>query len=128
MSAYIRFQTNVHCPYEDRPLGLFHATGVLQAEERIEEHLRATLDETLSWFNANLTVPRVPGKHWRCLFWYRDDCRRFVSRMWDLVAILVEHQVQVRQVHARDPGMIVYRDEHQVAALPSQRVSKWLRA
>lgn len=127
MSTYIRFQTSVLCPRAGRPLGVFRATGVLEHEGRIEEYFRETLDESLQWFNKNLESPRIADKDRECVFWFCADQQLFVGRLWDLVAILVEHHVEVRQVRTTDPGMIVYRDDYQVAAVPSQRINKALR-
>ena len=127
MSTYIRFQTSVHCPHTKRPLGVFRATGVLEGEGRIEEHFRDTVNETLRWYNDKLTVPRIPYKKRRSVFWFRSDQQEIVDRMWDLVAILVEHQIEVRRIRTTDPGIIVYRDDYQVAAMPSQRINRALR-
>lgn len=127
MSTYIRFQTSLHCPHTKRPLGIFRATGVLEDEGRIEEHFRDTVIETLQWYNENLAVPRITDKEHRCVFWFRADQQEIIAQLWDLVAILLEHQVEVRRLLTTDPGMIVYRDDYQVAALPSQRINRALR-
>ena len=39
-----------------------------------------------------------------------------LSRIWDIVAILKEHMVQVRMVTSKKPGKIVYADDYQVVA------------
>ena len=44
--------------------------------------------------------------------------RRAFSRIWDIVAILKEHMVQVRMVTSKKPGKIVYADDYQVVAKP----------
>ncbi len=110
-----------------RPLGVFRATGVLEDEGRIEEHFRDTVNEALQWYNKNLAVPRIPAKERQCVFWFRADQQEIVAQLWDLVAILVEHSVDVRRLRTTDPGIIVYRDDYQVAAIPSQRVNRALR-
>lgn len=48
--------------------------------------------------------------------WFRDDAREFVSRIWDLVALIEYHDVPVRLVKTERPGRIVYRDEYQIVA------------
>ena len=127
MSTYIRFYTTVFCGRAKRPLGIFRALGVLQDEERIEDYFSETVDDTLRWFNKNLSAPRIAERDRTCLFWFRADRQQFVARLWELVAILVEHDVEVRRVKTHDPGMIVYRDDFQVAAVPSQRIANALR-
>ncbi len=127
MSTYIRFQTSVLCPRAKLPLGVFHATGVLEDEGKIEDYFQDPLKESLQWFNKNLAVPRITTKDQRCVFWFCADRQDFVARLWELVAILKEHEVEVRRVRTSDPGIIVYRDEYQVAAIPSQRINRALR-
>jgi hypothetical protein len=127
MSTYIRFQTNVQCPHMKRPLGVFHAAGVLQARGRIQEYFRDTINETLDWYDNNLVVPRIADRDQRCVFWFCADKQQIVANVWSLVAILVEHQVDIRRLRTTDPGMIVYRDAFQVAAIPNQRVNKALQ-
>jgi hypothetical protein len=127
MSTFIRFHTSVHCERAKRRLGIFHALGVLQDEGTIEDYFSETVEESLRWFNKNLTAPRIAEKDRSCLFWFCADRQQFVARLWELVAILAEHNVEVRRVRTNDPGMIVYRDDFQVAALPSRRIAHALR-
>lgn len=127
MSTYIRFQTSVNCLHTKRPLGVFRATGVLEDEGKIEEHFRDSVHETLQWYNKNLSVPRIGDKKRKCVFWFRADQQTVIAQLWHLVAILTEHQVDVRQLRTTDPGIIVYRDDFQVAAIPSRRIDRALR-
>jgi hypothetical protein len=41
--------------------------------------------------------------------------------MWDLVAILREHDVPVRMLKSKEPGKVLYEDDYQVV------VSQWSR-
>ena len=127
MSTYLRFQTSVLCPQAKRPLGVFRATGLLEEEGRIDDSFRDTLEASLNWFNEHLTAPRILSKHQRCVFWFCADSQHLIARLWNIVAILVEHHVEVRRIRTCDPGMIVYRYEYQVAAIPSKRASHALR-
>jgi hypothetical protein len=47
--------------------------------------------------------------------------------VWPLIAILRDHEIQVQMIRTTDPGIIVYRDEHQIAAVPNQRMDLTLR-
>ena len=127
MSTYIRFQTSVLCPREKLPLGVFQAAGVLEHEGRIEAYFEDTLKETMQWFNKNLAVPRIAKRVSRYVFWFCADRQSFIARLWELVAVLEEHEINVQRFRTTDPGIIVYRDEYQVAAVPSQRICRALR-
>ena len=36
--------------------------------------------------------------------------------MWDIIALLREHDVPVRVIRSKNPGKIVYEDKYQVVA------------
>ena len=127
MSRYIRFQTSVLCARARRPLGIFRATGVLQTEGRIEAHFTNLVEKSLDWFSSNLTSPPINETEKNCVFWFCANQAQMVAEIWDLVSVLEMHDVNVTQVRTDDPGMIVYRDEFQVAALPSQWINRALR-
>ena len=44
-----------------------------------------------------------------------------VSRCWQVVWCLREANVPVAMLTCRQPGRIVYADEHQIAAVPSSQ-------
>jgi hypothetical protein len=56
--------------------------------------------------------------YWRAKFWFRDSAQPIVKRLWELVAILRVRLIRVELLTTVDPGIIVYSDEHQVAAMP----------
>lgn len=70
------------------------------------------------WFNDHLTVPQLDPAYWHARFWFRDSAQPMVKRLWELVAILRERNLRVELLTAVDPGVIIYHDQHQVAALP----------
>lgn len=118
MFSYLRFQTSVRADYGPRKLGIFRAAGWLEQSDVIEEPLRTWLRPPLDWFNAHLRVPCLESNCRRAVFWFRTDAQDVVARAWDLVAILREFGVAVELRRTDAPGKIVYRDEHQIAAIP----------
>ncbi len=118
MDTYLRFQTQLRCANTGRPAGLFVAAGRLEDSGRLAQCMRELLREHLAWFNQNLAVPSLGDRGWRCVFWYRSDATQFICRMWDLVAILKEEGVSVQKRWTTEPGMIVYRDNVQIGAVP----------
>ena len=90
MDTYIRFQTQLRCANTGRPAGLFVAAGRLEDSGRLAQSMHELLREHLTWFNDNLAVPSIGGRGWRCVFWFRSHATQFISRMWDLAAILNE--------------------------------------
>lgn len=118
MDTYIRFQTQLRCANTGRPAGLFLAAGCLEDSGRLAQSMLELLREHLTWFNDNLTVPSLGVRGWRCVFWFRSHATQFISRMWDLAAILNEEGVSVKKRWTTKPGMIVYRDDFQIGAVP----------
>ena len=120
MDTYVRFQTQLRCANTGRPAGLFVAAGRLEDSGRLAQRMRELLHEHLTWFNENLAVPSLGDRGWRCVFWFRSDATQLIGRMWDLVAILNEEGVSVKKRWTTDPGMIVYRDDFQIGAVPGR--------
>ena len=111
----------MRCSDTGRPAGIFVAAGRVEDRTTLPESTRERLREVLAWFNSNLTVPKLDEADWRCLFWFRSDSQPVVSRLWELAYLLEDEGVFVSKLRTRQPGMIVYRDEHQVAAKPQRK-------
>ncbi len=125
--SYIRFQTGLRCRSTGRSLGIFFAAGQLQDEEQVKPYFDESLRATLNWFNKNLRAPRQDEIPTQCLFWFDCSSPRVISTVWELVTLLRQHDVYVMYRRSTDPGKIVYRDAHQIAAIPNQRVHRVLR-
>ena len=121
MPSYIRFETQRRCAHFRRRLGVFRTAGELRETTDIPEVTADWLHDALTWFNRNLTVPTYACVDRRGVFWFRSEASDVISRMWELVAILHDEGVGVDIRRTDRPGQIVYRDEQQVAAIPSRR-------
>jgi len=121
MDTYVRFQTQLRCRTTNRPAGIFVAAGRIEDRTTLPDSTRDRLREALRWFNQNLTVPTLDDSDWRCLFWFRSNSQPVISRLWELAYLLEDEGVFVTKVRTSQPGMIVYRDEHQVAAKPRRK-------
>jgi len=116
---YLRFTTLKIDEDSKRPQGVFTSayrlleSGDLTAAEW--KHLRETLD----WYKANLPLPPKKFEASRAIFWFRSSAEENIARMWELVAILRDHDIPVSVYKCRRLANISYRDELQVAAYPS---------
>jgi hypothetical protein len=118
--TYLRFIVDYPARSEFLPCGLFTAARLLRDDHRLAPHEAAWLAEIYDWFNDELPCPpfsrgKLPPDS---VCWYRASAKRFIARMWDLAALLIEHGEPMRMVKTRRPGLILYSDEHQVVALP----------
>jgi hypothetical protein len=122
MSAkFIRFVTRLRDQETSKRLGIFWATGKLGDTAAWESWAEDRADSICHWFNENLKVPRLRAEHWRAVFWFHSAQREMVQRLWELAALLEEHGVFVDFLSTNDPGVVVYRDQHQLAAIPRSR-------
>jgi hypothetical protein len=102
--------------------GVFTIARVLRDEGKLYSYESEWLEEIYDWFNANLPCPPFEEKRRRgewtenAVSWFRDEAKEPMSRIWELVALLQQHDVSVRLVTSDDPGKIVYSDDYQVVA------------
>jgi hypothetical protein len=121
MHHFVRFQTELRSPPKGCRLGLFCATTVLRRSHGLPDYADELLEESLDWFNENLTVPRLRGQECRSIFWFRTDASECLERIWQMIAIFNVEGLYVEQRTTLRPGHIVYRDDLQIAAIPRKR-------
>jgi hypothetical protein len=106
--------------------GVFQAAYALRDSGRLLPHDDVWFEDTVAWFERNLTVPGEevmdpihdrPDGH-RAIFWFHASAHEHVSRMRGLTALLEEHGIRTRTLRTRWPGTIVYQDRQQVVAIP----------
>jgi hypothetical protein len=119
---FLRFSAGPMHPDSHRQKGIFHASNALHEHGRLTHGGRAALEESRRWFNENLVVPRVNDE--RAIFWFRADAAECLRGIWEQVTLVREAGVPVFMLRCTDPGLIVYRDELQIAAIPQRRV-RW---
>jgi len=117
---FIRFVVDAPGEPADRLDGLFVHTRGLRDESLLEPYEFQWLDELYAWFNAELPCPPFSREQFPAdaVSWFRSSATRFVTRMWDLAALLRKHGQPVKMLKSGDPGVIVYQDEYQVVAHP----------
>ncbi len=97
--------------------GIFHATYRLARAGRFEEGERLWFEDEMTWFNDYLPAPR-PLRDWRAVCWFRDDAGEALSRVWRIVDLVEGEGIPVRVYRTVRPGIIVYCDDFQIAAVP----------
>jgi hypothetical protein len=125
--TYVRFVCFHNIGRQRSRLGLFkaideaveseHASGWAIIEARCQSE----------WFNRNLMIPKAfsvsghkgfgqPG-----LSWFKPAATEHISRMHSLKVALEACGIHVEVLTTRDPGLIVWQDEHQIVAEPRGR-------
>lgn len=76
------------------------------------------------WFNEHLEKPtrfrrsRYPRGEDKGVCWFKASAKEHIAKIYEIVYLLREHEMQVRVSKSRRPGYVVYEDEHQIVAEP----------
>jgi hypothetical protein len=100
----------------DRTVGVFRSSCLLDAGCDFPPAARSAARELFRWFRRNLPVPRRLPMTAVC--WFRADASEQLGRVRELVEVYRCIGATVLMQATATPGRIVYRDEHQVAAVP----------
>ena len=114
---YVRFVIAATDPTSHQPRGVFQAIHDLLGSGHLGADDFKRVREDLDWFNHHLDAPKYKI-HPRAIFWFRSRAENCTRRMWKFVQLLRIHGTQVEMITTRDPGEVVYFDEHQIAAMP----------
>lgn len=103
--------------------GVLAEARLLRDENELYPYEEGWLQEIYDWFNSCLPTPPFSTGAFskNAVAWFKTESGEFITRMWDLVAILENHDVPVRLLRSQNPGKIVYEDEYQVL------VEEWRR-
>ena len=126
--TYIRFVCFHSIGRQRSRLGLFKAIDEAIASDHASGWAIVEARELSDWFNANLAIPKAfstgghkgfgqPG-----LSWFKPVALDHISRMHRLKDALEQCGMHVEVLTTRDPGLIVWQDEHQIVAEPRGRV------
>lgn len=115
---YLRFVAGIDSESATKQNGLFTEIQCLRDDKLLLDYQYDLVKEVFEYFNKNLPVPPYKKKSIskNGVAWFKDSATSFISRMWDLVAILEQNEVNVRIIKTEKPGMILYEDHFQVVA------------
>ena len=114
--VFVRFVVGSDGQHHKELTGVFAEARLLREQSVLSAEEDARLEEVYEWFNAHVPVPpwsegRFPKD---AVAWFRHDAAEPIAKMWDIVALLRDHGVQVRLLRSANPGSVVYEDAAQV--------------
>ena len=117
---YLRFVTTRIDKNSHKPQGVFQASYALLDSGDLTRDQWEYVRGMIIWFNANL--PTSPNKvdARRAIFWFKSSAKENIRKVWELVHALREHGHHVEVHKCRRLGNIVWEDDFQVAAFPSE--------
>jgi hypothetical protein len=117
MFAFMRFVLPFTHWSTNCATGIFQGVYQLYDEGRFAEGDAAWLWEEIEWFNRHLPVPRSVADP-RAVFWFRPDAGEALTRIWAFVRLAECNGVPINVYRTRRPGIVVYSDDYQIAAVP----------
>ena len=107
------------------------SNGIFMALKYLREDYSLTNDEDIIklkeltiWFSKNLEKParlsNGTSKHNanNSLSWFRDTASDHLKRMQSFIKIAEKYDIVIERMISKNPGYVVYEDEHQVSAVP----------
>lgn len=119
--VYVRFVCFHTVDGQRTRLGLFQALDHARQSDQSAPWALQEINEINGWFSDNLAVPTRFERHrdgQSALSWFKPSANDHITRMYALKAALETCGVHVDVVTSRAPGLIIYEDEHQIAAEP----------
>ena len=119
---YIRFVVGTEKERIDTLHGPFTEAKILRDSQLLHGFEVDRINEIFLWFNEQLPCPPFEQSSWpkNAVTWFKTSAQKFISRMYDIQAILNEHGIQVRTVKTGSPGKILYEDEYQIVAVSAK--------
>ena len=122
---FVRLQTYRIDPLSHRRQGVFVASGCFLDEAPHDFWALEEIDAICRWFNTHLPIPpRKAFESDRAICWFRHEANKYVRRLWVLVSLLRECDVDAELVTIRQPGAITYQDRSQVVAIPHRSMRR----
>jgi hypothetical protein len=113
---FIRFVVGSDGQHHRELTGIVTEARFLRDRGDLSDDEASRLEDAYEWFNDHLPVPPFAASDWPrdVVAWFKDDAHEEVQRMWDIVALLEDHGVQVRLLRSKNPGRVLYEDSRQV--------------
>ena len=113
---YLRFATFRIDPHARQEQGIFQASYDLIDGGELHPTEIHRLRVALRYFVLDLEVPEDVDPS--AVFWFKCSCRACTRHGWLLANALEATGLHVVPILTRKPGLIVYEDKCQVAAVP----------
>ena len=120
---FIRFVVGTDGEHHRSLTGVITEARLLREENKLSPYEEEWLEGIYDWFNSYLPCPPFSTGQFptHAVAWFKAESSEFIARMWDIVAIIEDHDVPVHLLRSHNPGKIVYEDEYQVL------VEEWRR-
>jgi hypothetical protein len=103
--------------------GIFSAAFELLYDPTFPDDEYFALRDVMDWFNAHLKGPfqyqlKAAWRAPRAICWFKPTAHEYLSRAWEMAAILERNDIFIRTIKVQRPGYVLYEDEAQILAQP----------
>lgn len=118
-NMYIRFVVGLENEHHRDLTGIIAEAQFLIERGELEPYEVKILEEIFEWLNENLPCPRFSSNNWPSdvVSWFKPEAEEPIQKMWEIVALLKEHDVPVRVLKSKMPGRAFYEDNFQIVVL-----------
>jgi hypothetical protein len=123
-AKFIRFITHEPDEVTGLDVGFFKAAYALRRENRVLVADAGHLNEILNWLDDNLDAPdrfarsRNKYAHGKALSWFKPVAVEHIDKARSLLVLLERYGVASEMLTTARPGIVVYEDDWQIAAIP----------
>jgi hypothetical protein len=113
---FVRFVVGEENEDHRQLTGVITEARLLRDKGELEPYQGEWLEEAYEWLNENLPCPPFSSSDWPkgVVAWFKDKAGEPISKVWEIVTLLREHNAPVRVLRSKNPGKIFYEDEYQV--------------
>lgn len=103
---FVRFVVGSDGQHHKELTGILTEARLLRDRGELTAEADVRLAGLYEWFNEHVLVPpfSTGGFPRDAVAWFKDSAREPVTRMWDVVALLRDHGVEVRLLRSANPG------------------------
>jgi hypothetical protein len=104
--------------------GIITEARLLRDRGQLALYEETVLENAYAWLNAHLPCPPFSTSGWgsEAVSWFKDVAGPSIKKMWDVVALLEEHDITVRLLRSKNPGKILYEDNFQIVVLERKKL------
>lgn len=96
--------------------GVITEARMLRERGELQLYEIERLEETFCWLNENFPCPPFEAnlqlRKGAC--WFKPSAKDAISKIWEVINLLKEHDVPVRMLRSNMPGRCLYEDEFQI--------------
>lgn len=120
---YIRFESQAPLECASSRLGIFQIAYRLRDADETRVHDANEIAKLLEWLKAHLHSPDELEleANKRAICWFKSAAHEPMKRIWHLKACVEAYGYWISVRKTWEPGLIIYEDGWQVAAIPRTR-------